>query len=78
MGAPLYAELRCWPELAGLLADGRFRTPARARQRAPVLLIPGLFDLYGEQLQLDVVTCFAGARSPAGVSASSAAEATRG
>lgn len=41
MGAPLYAELRYWPELAGLLADGRFRSPARAAHRAPVLLIPG-------------------------------------
>ena len=41
MGVPLYAELRYWPELAGLLADGRFRAPARAGHRAPVLLIPG-------------------------------------
>ena len=41
MGAPLYAELRYWPELAGLLANGRFRTPERAEHRAPVLLIPG-------------------------------------
>ena len=41
MGVPLYAELRYWPELAGLLADGRFRAPARAAHRAPVLLIPG-------------------------------------
>jgi len=41
MGAPLYAELRYWPELAGLLADGRFRSPARAPRRPPVLLIPG-------------------------------------
>jgi triacylglycerol lipase len=43
VGAPLYAELRYWPELAGLLADGRFRAPARATagHRAPVLLIPG-------------------------------------
>jgi pimeloyl-ACP methyl ester carboxylesterase len=41
VGAPLYAELRYWPELAGLLADGRFRAPARAAHRAPVLLIPG-------------------------------------
>jgi pimeloyl-ACP methyl ester carboxylesterase len=41
VGAPLYAELRYWPELAGLLADGRFRAPARAAGRAPVLLIPG-------------------------------------
>ncbi|HEX3690965.1 MAG TPA: alpha/beta fold hydrolase [Solirubrobacteraceae bacterium] len=41
MGAPLYAELRYWPELAGLLADGRFRSPARAARRVPVLLIPG-------------------------------------
>ena len=28
------------------------------------MLVPGLFDLYGEQLQVDLVTCFAGA--PAG------------
>ncbi|HEY6524559.1 MAG TPA: alpha/beta fold hydrolase [Solirubrobacteraceae bacterium] len=41
MGAPLYAELRYWPELAGLLAAGRFRAPERAEHRAPVLLIPG-------------------------------------
>ncbi len=41
MGAPLYAELRYWPELAGLLATGRFRAPERAEHRAPVLLIPG-------------------------------------
>lgn len=41
MAAPLYAELRYWPELAGLLADSRFRAPARAAHRAPVLLIPG-------------------------------------
>jgi pimeloyl-ACP methyl ester carboxylesterase len=41
VSAPLYAELRYWPELASLLADGRFRTPARADDRPPVLLIPG-------------------------------------
>jgi triacylglycerol lipase len=41
VGAPLYAELRYWPELAGLLADDRFRAPARAAHRPPVLLIPG-------------------------------------
>ena len=41
VGTPLYAELRYWPELAGLLSDGRFRSPVRARHRAPVLLIPG-------------------------------------
>jgi triacylglycerol lipase len=41
MGAPLYAELRYWPELAGLLADGRFRSPERAPHRPPVMLIPG-------------------------------------
>src|ERR1700742_4347731 len=41
MGVPLYAELRYWPELAGLVADGRFRSPARASQRPPALLIPG-------------------------------------
>jgi pimeloyl-ACP methyl ester carboxylesterase len=37
----MYAELRYWPELAGLLADGRFRSPARTPHRPPVLLIPG-------------------------------------
>jgi pimeloyl-ACP methyl ester carboxylesterase len=37
----MYGELRYWPELAGLLADGRFRSPARAPRRPPVLLIPG-------------------------------------
>ncbi|MGZ4165621.1 MAG: esterase/lipase family protein [Solirubrobacteraceae bacterium] len=41
MGVPLYAELRYWPELAGLLADGRFRSPSRATRRPPVLLVPG-------------------------------------
>ncbi len=41
VGAPLYAELRYWPELAGLFADGRFRSPGRAPHRPPVLLIPG-------------------------------------
>ena len=41
MGVPLYAELRYWPELAGLMADGRFRAPARGPRRPPVLLIPG-------------------------------------
>jgi triacylglycerol lipase len=41
VAAPLYAELRYWPELAALLADGRFRAPARAPERPPVLLIPG-------------------------------------
>jgi triacylglycerol lipase len=41
VGAPLYAELRYWPELAGLLADGRFRSPVRGSRRPPVLLIPG-------------------------------------
>jgi triacylglycerol lipase len=41
VGAPLYAELRYWPELAGLMADGRFRSPARESRRPPVLLIPG-------------------------------------
>jgi pimeloyl-ACP methyl ester carboxylesterase len=38
---PLQAELRFWPELAGLLTDPRFWTPARRRPRRPVLLIPG-------------------------------------
>ena len=37
----MYAELRYWPELAGLLADRRFHVPARGRRRPPVLLIPG-------------------------------------
>jgi pimeloyl-ACP methyl ester carboxylesterase len=37
----MYAELRYWPELAGLLADGRFRSPARSPHRPPVLLMPG-------------------------------------
>jgi triacylglycerol lipase len=41
VGAPVYAELRYWPELAGLLSDGRFRSPARSSYRPPVLLIPG-------------------------------------
>jgi triacylglycerol lipase len=41
MGVPLYAELRYWPELAGLLADRRFHAPGRAPRRPPVLLIPG-------------------------------------
>jgi triacylglycerol lipase len=44
VGVPLYAELRYWPELARLLADGRFRSPERTTTRptrAPVLLIPG-------------------------------------
>src|ERR1700760_2738459 len=41
MGVPLYAELRYWPELAGLLADRRFHAPVRARSRPPVLLVPG-------------------------------------
>jgi len=41
MGVPLYAELRYWPELAGLLADRRFHAPGRAPARPPVLLIPG-------------------------------------
>jgi pimeloyl-ACP methyl ester carboxylesterase len=33
--------MRYWPELAGLLADGRFRSPTRGQRRPPVLLIPG-------------------------------------
>src|SRR5437763_17216816 len=41
MATPIYGELRYWPELAGLLADGRFRSPVRTPQRLPVLLIPG-------------------------------------
>jgi triacylglycerol lipase len=41
VGTPMYAELRYLPELARLLADGRFRSPDRAEGRPPVLLIPG-------------------------------------
>ena|SRR5437763_2816567 len=41
MTAPLVAELRYWPELARLVRDARFRAPARAGGRVPVLLIPG-------------------------------------
>lgn len=41
VSAPLYAELRYWSELAGLLTDGRFRAPAHAADPPPVLLIPG-------------------------------------
>jgi pimeloyl-ACP methyl ester carboxylesterase len=39
--APIQAELRFWPEIAGLLTDPRFWTPTRRRGRRPVLLIPG-------------------------------------
>ena len=39
--APLQNELRFWPELAGLLSDPRFWSPARRRARRPVLLLPG-------------------------------------
>jgi triacylglycerol lipase len=39
--APLQAELRFWPELAGLLSDPRFWSPVRRGDRQPVLLIPG-------------------------------------
>jgi triacylglycerol lipase len=39
--APIHSELRYWAELAGLLADARFRSPGRADGRRPVLLIPG-------------------------------------
>ena len=38
---PLQAELRFWPELAGLLSDLRFWSPSYQRSRQPVLLIPG-------------------------------------
>ena len=38
---PLPGELRFWPELAALLSDPRFWSPARKRSRQPVLLIPG-------------------------------------
>jgi pimeloyl-ACP methyl ester carboxylesterase len=41
VSAPLHGELRYGLELARLLADERFRAPARARERPPVLLIPG-------------------------------------
>ncbi len=37
----MHAELRCWPELARLVADERFRAPRRAAGRRPVLLVPG-------------------------------------
>ncbi|MGH2873756.1 MAG: alpha/beta fold hydrolase [Solirubrobacteraceae bacterium] len=39
--APIRAELRFWPELARLFADGQFRTPTRAVSPPPVLLVPG-------------------------------------
>jgi pimeloyl-ACP methyl ester carboxylesterase len=39
--APLQNELRFWPELARLLTDPRFWSPAYGRRRRPVLLIPG-------------------------------------
>ena len=38
---PLPGELRFWPELAALVSDPRFWSPARKRSRQPVLLIPG-------------------------------------
>jgi pimeloyl-ACP methyl ester carboxylesterase len=38
---PLGGELRFWPELARLLTDSRFWSPAPAGERRPVLLIPG-------------------------------------
>lgn len=42
MSSPaLGGELRFWPELATLLSDPRFWSPARQRGRQPVLLIPG-------------------------------------
>jgi pimeloyl-ACP methyl ester carboxylesterase len=41
VNAPITGELRYGLELARLLADGRFRAPARAKGRPPVLLIPG-------------------------------------
>jgi triacylglycerol lipase len=41
VSAPIRAELRYWGELARLMADGRFRSPERAANRSPVLLIPG-------------------------------------
>jgi triacylglycerol lipase len=41
VAAPITAELRCWPELARLLADGRFRSPTQVTRPQPVLLIPG-------------------------------------
>jgi pimeloyl-ACP methyl ester carboxylesterase len=39
--APLWGELRYSRELAGLLADGELRDPARREDALPVLLIPG-------------------------------------
>ncbi len=39
--APLWGELRYSSELARLLADRAWRTPARRRDAPPVLLIPG-------------------------------------
>src|SRR5271165_6079232 len=39
--APLWGELRYSSELARLLADRAWRTPARRRDARPVLLIPG-------------------------------------
>jgi pimeloyl-ACP methyl ester carboxylesterase len=41
VSAPIHGELRYGLELARLLADGRFRAPARAKERQAVLLIPG-------------------------------------
>jgi triacylglycerol lipase len=41
VSVPIRAELRYWAELGRLLADGRFRSPARAASARPVLLIPG-------------------------------------
>ncbi|MGH2916699.1 MAG: esterase/lipase family protein [Solirubrobacteraceae bacterium] len=37
----MQSELRFWPELASLVADRRFRAPAREAARPAVLLIPG-------------------------------------
>jgi pimeloyl-ACP methyl ester carboxylesterase len=41
VSGPLRGELRYGLEFARLLADARFRAPARERERPPVLLIPG-------------------------------------
>jgi len=39
--APVRGELRYWLELARLMVDRRFLSPARAQDPLPVLLIPG-------------------------------------
>ena len=39
--APLWSELRYYPELALLLSDGSVRSPRRREAAVPVLLVPG-------------------------------------